>query len=349
MKAALQGYGYKFCHSFLVISDLKGKLYHLSFFGYCGNEIQCVRYSSKNEELIVIEGNGEIIGDELSGVFKCGEDHAVIFIGDHITGIKKGYEIEDVYDSVFSGKYAKIVVGNNVKKIDDYVFSGVNIGELVLGESLEIIGEGAFFNTSIEELFIPDSVNTIGSGIFEGEPCRCKIVSLPSTISKLDESALTCRGGGPKIFLRGERPPKNLCMWLLAGLDYYIMERRLYIPGSWKQYLNNDYFETMRRVIQEDFHKLGWDKLAEREEWLQAIDCFQYQSRIFEIMEVDDLLAKFSNSVPVRGMHMSYLDKAGELLDVYGEMLSIMDEDRTQENEQRVVELARKIKSIVDS
>lgn len=219
METALQSYGYVSHRGHLDFSDQKGKIYRLSFLGYCGNEIQCARFSSYNEEVIVIEGNGELVGDKLSGVFKYSGGNTVVYIGNHITAIKIGHKIKDVYDNIFSGYYSKIVVGNGVKELDAYVFSGAHIGELLLGKSLAIIGEGAFFETSIEELYIPDSVKMIGEGIIEGNPCRCQSISLPSTINRLEEWALTCRSGDPKIFLRGEKPPKDLCMWLLAGLD----------------------------------------------------------------------------------------------------------------------------------
>lgn len=121
----------------------------------------------------------------------------------------------------------------------------------------------------------------------------------------------------------------------------------IYTPGSWRLYLNDDYFETTRRRIQEDFHKFRWDELADQKTWLKALDYFQHHRQISDIVKVNDLLAKFSNRVPASGMHISYLDKATELFDIYGEMLSVMDEDRTLENEQRAVDLAIKIRNIV--
>lgn len=62
---------------------------------------------------------------------------------------------------------------------------------------------------------------------------------------------------------------------------------------------------------------------------------------------INDDLARFAKRIPADGMHISYLDKACELMDLYGEALSIMEDDRTIENEERVEEIAMEIREIV--
>lgn len=64
------------------------------------------------------------------------------------------------------------------------------------------------------------------------------------------------------------------------------------------------------------------------------------------ISDVDNKLAKFAERVPAKGMHINYLDKASELMNLYGEMLSIVDDEQTPENEKKVIEIAKKIEEI---
>lgn len=62
---------------------------------------------------------------------------------------------------------------------------------------------------------------------------------------------------------------------------------------------------------------------------------------------INDDLARFAKCIPADGMHISYLDKACELMDLYGEALSIMEDERIIANEERVEEIAREIREIV--
>lgn len=64
------------------------------------------------------------------------------------------------------------------------------------------------------------------------------------------------------------------------------------------------------------------------------------------ISDVDNKLAEFAERVPAKGMHINYLDKASELINLYGEMLSIVDDEQTPENEKKVKEIAKKIEEI---
>lgn len=65
------------------------------------------------------------------------------------------------------------------------------------------------------------------------------------------------------------------------------------------------------------------------------------------ISSINENLAKFAEKVPAKGMHVSYLDKASELMELYGDVLSIMEDERTPENEAKVKDIAEKIKEIV--
>lgn len=66
------------------------------------------------------------------------------------------------------------------------------------------------------------------------------------------------------------------------------------------------------------------------------------------ISDVDNKLAEFAERVPAKGMHINYLDKASELINLYGEMLSIVDDEQTPENEKKIKEIAKKIEEITE-
>lgn len=66
------------------------------------------------------------------------------------------------------------------------------------------------------------------------------------------------------------------------------------------------------------------------------------------ISSMNNKLAEFAEKVPDKGMHISYLDKASELMELYGDVLSIMEDERTPENEAKVEEIAKEIVEIVD-
>ena len=65
------------------------------------------------------------------------------------------------------------------------------------------------------------------------------------------------------------------------------------------------------------------------------------------ILSINENLAKFAERVPAKGMHLSYLDKATELMELYGDALSIMEDERTPENETKVEAIAKEIEEIV--
>ena len=68
------------------------------------------------------------------------------------------------------------------------------------------------------------------------------------------------------------------------------------------------------------------------------------------ISKMDKKLEEFAERVPAKGMHLSYLEKAHELISLYGEASSIMEEERNNENEAKIeaIEKApqKKIQSI---
>ncbi|MBR2290569.1 MAG: leucine-rich repeat protein [Clostridia bacterium] len=67
----------------------------------------------------------------------------------------------------FSGSGKHLYIGNNVKRIPNYMFrSMVNCNEVVIPESVEKIGKWAFENWKFQTLEIPYSVNEIGLNAF---------------------------------------------------------------------------------------------------------------------------------------------------------------------------------------
>ena len=66
-----------------------------------------------------------------------------------------------------------------------------------------------------------------------------------------------------------------------------------------------------------------------------------------EAIDINELLEKYATRVPAKGMHISYLDKACRIMELYGEILSVMEEERTSENRNIVLRLAEKIREIV--
>lgn len=65
------------------------------------------------------------------------------------------------------------------------------------------------------------------------------------------------------------------------------------------------------------------------------------------ISSINKNLEKFAMSVPAKGMHVSYLDTATELMELYGDAISIMEDERTPENEAKVEAIAKEIEEIV--
>lgn len=62
---------------------------------------------------------------------------------------------------------------------------------------------------------------------------------------------------------------------------------------------------------------------------------------------INQKLAEFAERVPAKGMHISYLDKASELMNLYGDALSIMEEEKNSENEKKIEKIAKRIEDII--
>ncbi len=67
------------------------------------------------------------------------------------------------------------------------------------------------------------------------------------------------------------------------------------------------------------------------------------------IMETNKLLEEYANSIPAKGMHIGYLDKVSEIMDLYGEVLDIMKEEQSPENMNKVIRLRDGIRRICRS
>lgn len=66
-----------------------------------------------------------------------------------------------------------------------------------------------------------------------------------------------------------------------------------------------------------------------------------------KIEMINDNLAKFAEKVPAKGMHISYLNKAVQIMDLYGDALCIMEDERTAEREADIAKISDKIDEIV--
>ena len=67
-----------------------------------------------------------------------------------------------------------------------------------------------------------------------------------------------------------------------------------------------------------------------------------------DISIIDEYLKKYAEKAPAEGMHIGYLSNASELLELYGDALSIMEDEKTPETEEKVRNIAQKIKKIVE-
>lgn len=65
------------------------------------------------------------------------------------------------------------------------------------------------------------------------------------------------------------------------------------------------------------------------------------------ISVIDQKLEEFSQRVPAKGMHLGYLSKASELMQLYGEASAILESERTPENEAKLKEVAEEVEEIV--
>lgn len=93
--------------------------------------------------------------------------------------IVKGKAISKNYSSsswLYDSNFTKIVIGDGIESIGDYMFAGCDFESLIIPNSITTIGEYAFYKCGITDITIPESVNLIGSGAFAGSNIKSMII-----------------------------------------------------------------------------------------------------------------------------------------------------------------------------
>lgn len=62
------------------------------------------------------------------------------------------------------------------------------------------------------------------------------------------------------------------------------------------------------------------------------------------ISQINNMLAEYAERVPAKGMHLGYLQKAKELVELHSEALSVVEDEEAPE---RLEEITRKVQDIV--
>ena len=62
------------------------------------------------------------------------------------------------------------------------------------------------------------------------------------------------------------------------------------------------------------------------------------------ISQINNMLAEYAERVPAKGMHLGYLQKAKELVELHSEALSVVEDEEVPE---RLEEITRKVQDIV--
>lgn len=109
----------------------------------------------------------------------------------------------DIADIGKAPKVTRLVLGNNIKTIDDSAFAYCeNLTELIIPNGVETIGNAAFIdcNNLEGELFIPDTVTSIGNVAFSVNAGKNKLDSI--TISKSTTYNANTFGGRPTPIIR---------------------------------------------------------------------------------------------------------------------------------------------------
>ncbi len=84
----------------------------------------------------------------------------------------------------------KVVIGNTVKRIPDYFFSGYDYEEtLVIPDSVTEIGKYAFKSSSVKSLALPQNLISIEEGTFSGSDIELSENSLPESLRMIGKSA----------------------------------------------------------------------------------------------------------------------------------------------------------------
>ncbi len=94
----------------------------------------------------------------------------------------------------FSGSVENVIIGQEVTKIPNDIFSFCKITSIVIPESVTSIGKDAFCGTGLTSVSIPNSVTTIGANAFSG----CKnltSVTLSNSLKRIEGSTFNgCSG-----------------------------------------------------------------------------------------------------------------------------------------------------------
>lgn len=109
----------------------------------------------------------------------------------------------DIADIGKAPKVTRLVLGNNIKTIDDSAFAYCeNLTELIIPNGVETIGNAAFIdcNNLEGELFVPDTVTSIGNVAFSVNAGKNKLDSI--TISKSTTYNANTFSGRPTTIIR---------------------------------------------------------------------------------------------------------------------------------------------------
>ncbi len=84
----------------------------------------------------------------------------------------------------------KVIIGNTVKRIPDYFFSGYDYEKtLIIPDSVTEIGKYAFKNSSVKSLALPQNLISIEEGTFSGSDIELSDNSLPESLRMIGKSS----------------------------------------------------------------------------------------------------------------------------------------------------------------
>ena len=84
----------------------------------------------------------------------------------------------------------KVIIGNTVKRIPDYFFSGYDYEEtLIIPDSVTEIGKYAFKNSSVNGITLPQNLISIEEGTFSGSDIELSEISLPESLRMIGKSS----------------------------------------------------------------------------------------------------------------------------------------------------------------
>ena len=63
-----------------------------------------------------------------------------------------------------------------------------------------------------------------------------------------------------------------------------------------------------------------------------------------DLSEINNMLAEYAERVPAKGMHIGYLQKAKELIELHSEALAVVEDE---ESPKRLDEITKEVKDIV--